>query len=301
MANETRQGQGAPSRKHDVDALFADLDVKPKDAPTSRKSGSYTRPPEQKAMSNRHQGEAQSLLDDLEGLVQRRRSSQRDRDTDPSQAQNMAPFAPASQTTTQKSHAGMSPVRPAQRVSPSPTKSNVNTPDNVSNAAVRATTSTAGPVRSSQIESRTSRPTGLVGQESLGLEAASKSSEPATVEPVKEATWGKWGSNIFNTASKFAEQARDEIGRRTAGVVPQSTRENESHPEHPIYDIGNKFAQQVRGFMQDGSLENIRSNLTAAGKRGWNDIVNAVVMPMDEHESLDIIVSHGAYLKKKKS
>ena len=105
--------------------------------------------------------------------------------------------------------------------------------------------------------------------------------------------WGGWGS-LFSTASKFAEQARDELGRRTAAVVQHTpTVDKGSHPEQQIYEFGNKFAQRVRGFVQDGGLEQIRDNITAAGRRGWNDIVNAVVLPMEAHDSVNVTVSHG--------
>ena len=75
MSNETRPPQGASTRKHDVDALLADLSLDVKPPRVSRKPSA--RPFEHKSSSTRPD-DAQSLLDDLEGLVQRRRSLQRD-------------------------------------------------------------------------------------------------------------------------------------------------------------------------------------------------------------------------------
>lgn len=264
MSNETRPSQGASTRKHDVDALLADLslDVKPTDA--SRKPS--TRPFEHKPSSTRPD-DAQSLLDDLEGLVQRRRSVQRD--VKEGQVSPKKQTSTASHTPSPGSRPGLAPVRPMQRTSP--------------------TNKAAAPMRPSPSESVTSLEPKSLENVPAAQEAVTAPEESA--EPAKDGAWGGWG-NLFSTASKLAEQARSEIGRRTAGVVPNMPLDKDAHPEQQIFDLGNKFAQRVRGFVQQGGLEHIRSNITAAGLRGWNDIVNAVVLPMEAHDSLHITVSH---------
>lgn len=265
MSNEKRPSQGASTRKHDVDALLADLSLDVKPTELSRKPS--TRPLEPKPSSTRPD-DAQSLLDDLEGLVQRRRSVQRDvKDVNVSPKKQTST---ASHTPSPNSRPGLAPVRPMQRSSPTPGI-------------------VAAPVRPSPSENVSSL-------EPKSLENGPAPQEPATApdesaEPVKDGAWGGWG-NLFSTASKLADQARSEIGRRTAAVVPNMPLDKDAHPEQQIFDLGNKFAQRVRGFVQQGGLEHIRSNITAAGLRGWNDIVNAVVLPMEAHDSLHITVSH---------
>ena len=117
MSNETRPSQGASTRKHDVDALLADLSLDVKPPHVSRKPSA--RPFEHKSASTRPD-DAQSLLDDLEGLVQRRRSLQRDAkegDVSPNKQASAT-----SHTASPGSRPGLDPVRPMQRTSPSPSK-----------------------------------------------------------------------------------------------------------------------------------------------------------------------------------
>ena len=265
MSNETRPPQGASTRKHDVDALLADLSLDVKLPRVSRKPSA--RPFEHKSSSTRPD-DAQSLLDDLEGLVQRRRSLQRDAKEGHESPSKQA--SAASHTASPGSRPGLDPVRPMQRTSPSPSKA-------------------AAPMRPPSSESVS--PRDVKTQESTPTAQEPITAPETSAEPAKEGAWGGWG-NLFSTASKLAEQARNEIGRRTAGVVPNMPLDKDAHPEQQIFDLGNKVAQRVRGFVQQGGLEHIRDNITAAGLRGWNDIVNAVVLPMEAHDSLHITVSH---------
>ena len=87
--------------------------------------------------------------------------------------------------------------------------------------------------------------------------------------------------------------------RRTAAVV-QSTEENvkksngpTSSTEQPLLDLGKGFASRVRGFVQESGLDQMSQNLTAAGRKGWNELVNAVILPMEVHDAVAVTVSHG--------
>lgn len=337
MTNEPRTSQSSSTRKQDVDALLADLSLDMKSRDITRKSTSNTRPTERR-QSPARPDDAQSLLDDLEGLVQRRRSMQRD--TDHTQNQNSPQKSPitSQMQPAHKTRMNTSPMRPAKLGTPSPAKPASNlaspspknptqesmpvseskqrfgsTPMSVSPSPTGSGPPSSSPVsaptkgKSAQSDAASTDSASHLSPQSQMVPSTTTQDDSGTSPSKSSSTsetsqlpnrkdvggWGGWGS-LFSTASKFAEQARDELGRRTAAVVQHTpTVEKGSHPEQQIYEFGNKFAQRVRGFVQDGGLEQIRDNITAAGRRGWNDIVNAVVLPMEAHDSVNVTVSHG--------
>ncbi|CEH14536.1 Maintenance of telomere capping protein 1, Mtc1 [Ceraceosorus bombacis] len=52
------------------------------------------------------------------------------------------------------------------------------------------------------------------------------------------------------------------------------------------------IAQGVRGFVKDAGLEKLGEDLTAASRKGWLEIINAVAPPISEHEVIQVTLSH---------
>lgn len=272
---QTPRATTAPSRKKDVDALLADFDLDISKPDTTRKPAARPRPVERKTSSGRTD-DAQSLLDDLEGLVHRRRSMQKDTKEVVAPASTVSP-KPVSNLRPLKMETSATSKDPSAELSTARAESN----HDVSTSNVKAPLSSAT---------------------SEGVPATTTATENNTTTDASSwSAWGnstQWGS-FLSTASKFAGQARNELGRRTASVIQQAnvtvSKEEGTMPDQAIYGLGNKFAQRMRGFVHDAGLEQIGQNLTEAGKRGWNDIVNAVVLPVEVHDSVAVTVSHGMY------
>lgn len=279
---------GMSRRKQDVDALLADLSLDLKDSSSnSRKFSGPTRPGS-KTPTNRPPTDAQSLLDDLEGLVQRRRLLL----TDSVESSNVAS---------------------GQQQFPSPDGSHALTavePETGSRPSAASGQKKGESLSSNQSDSTSNAPilskSDFYKEPSIleSGEVQTNTSEDTAKEPYAKSSWSKWGvsgqwGTFLSTASKYAGQARHELERRTAAVV-QATEENvkksngpTSSTEQPLLDLGKGFASRVRGFVQESGLDQMSQNLTAAGRKGWNELVNAVILPMEVHDAVAVTVSHG--------
>ncbi|PWN41121.1 hypothetical protein IE81DRAFT_324841 [Ceraceosorus guamensis] len=217
-------------------------------------------------------GDAQSLLDEMDDLVQRR---------------------------------GVGSTRKASALSGG--ASTATSSNNASSPLV-------APPASAQAATPTSAATSLSGQEPIPSTAAS--SEQSAATPSANAGggggWG-WGS-VWGQATKFADQARAELEKRSATVsaVPGSSESTEgakgrgglalpSLPQLPaatqeaareLQSRGWGIAQGVRGFVKDAGLEKLGEDLTAASRKGWLEIINAVAPPISEHEVIQVTLSH---------
>lgn len=82
-----------------------------------------------------------------------------------------------------------------------------------------------------------------------------------------------------------------------AATLPPATGEGGAASDQAILDLGNKLAQRVRGLVHDAGLENLGQNLQEAGRKGWHDIVNAVVLPVEAHDAVRVTLSHGTWTR----
>ncbi|WFC96350.1 hypothetical protein MBRA1_003007 [Malassezia brasiliensis] len=146
------------------------------------------------------------------------------------------------------------------------------------------------PAKGEDVQSLLDDLEGLVQRQSA---PSSNATEPNESTPADStlSSWGQWGGSWFSNATRIADQARHELERRAAAVV-QKAPPMDSGVQQPIQDIGNRFAERFRGLVKDAGLDSLGQNLTAAGRRGWSDIVNAVAPPMEAHESVDVTLSH---------
>ncbi|PWN51544.1 hypothetical protein IE53DRAFT_386080 [Violaceomyces palustris] len=148
----------------------------------------------------------------------------------------------------------------------------------------------------------------------------SSSAPPASAPVQKETTssggggWGGWGSSLFSQATKLADQARQEIEKRapihssmtatnstpTGTATATATSSSSSQPPSSDTVVVNSnpkawvdFATKgVRGFVKEAGLDKLGEDLGKVGKRGWNEILNAVAPPIAAHEVIQVTLSH---------
>ena len=197
MTNEPRTSQSSSTRKQDVDALLADLSLDMKSRDITRKSTSNTRPTERR-QSPARPDDAQSLLDDLEGLVQRRRSMQRD--TDHTQNQNSPQKSPitSQMQPAHKTRMNTSPMRPAKLGAPSPVKS----ASNLASPSPKNPTQESMPV---------SEPKQRFGSTPMSVSPSPTGSGPPSSSPVSAPTKGKSAQSdaaSTNSASHLSPQSQ---------------------------------------------------------------------------------------------
>lgn len=271
MSEESKKpASNSSPRKQDVEALLADLslDMKASEMP---KKMTLPRPrSSEKPSPSARPNEAQSLLDDLEGMVQRRRHSQRD-SKESDAISNAAKPRPATGA-----------LRPLKMEAQATSAQQASAPHKTVNQA------TASETLGNSTETKET----TVSESELDSTDGSANENKA---------WGAWGSgapwgSLFSTATKFAGQAREEIGRRTAAIVQTGSGEKGVSADQQIYDLGTKVAQRVRGLVHDTHLDQLGQNLSEVGRKGWNDILNAVVLPVEAHDSVCVTVSHGTYI-----
>ncbi|WFD32814.1 hypothetical protein MSPP1_003865 [Malassezia sp. CBS 17886] len=259
-AGASARPAGRSQRKQDVDELLAELSVDIRPPHSDAAPGSTHGTPTKTHLATprvssgaKHTDDAQSLLDDLEGMVQRRRTP--------------VPSSTAASNTT----------------SPGPSLAAADSPKPQAVASTRT-----GPPAG-----------GGAGEDHSAAAAAPPPHTSPTPGDAQEApaAWGQWGSLLTN-AAKFADQARHELERRAAAVVHtgestgSTAAAGTTAAENSIQDLGLRMAQGLRGFVKDARLEEIRTNLTAAGVRGWNDVLNAVAPPVEAHESVVVTLSY---------
>jgi len=268
MSEEVKKpATNSSPRKQDVDSLLADLSLDMKASEMPKKTSGHRLRHNEKTSPNARPDEAQSLLDDLEGLVQRRRHSQRD-----SRGNSVTSSAP-------KPRSGA--LRPLKMEAHATSAQQASAPPDSANHAT---------VTESQEKSEETTQT-------TASETESNSTDSSAIE---SKAWGPWGSgapwgNLFSTATKFAGHARDEIGRRTAAISQTNAGKTGHSTDQQIYDLGAMMAKRVRGLVHDAHLDQLGQNLSEAGRKGWNDIMNAVALPVEVHDSVNVTVSHGMY------
>ncbi|WFD34246.1 hypothetical protein MCUN1_001083 [Malassezia cuniculi] len=243
---DTRAPSGS-RRKQDVDDLLADLniDVKPasinstpsRSAHISRTQGSATqRPPV----------EAQSVLDDLEGMVQRRRYS-------PSPRAPSGPSMPRISPSVASAAAGTLPVSPEVPRESAPKLAS------------------PAPVSPAKRDTETAKVT---------------ETKEAAPEAAQGTGWGQW-SSLLSSATRIAGQARHELERRAAEI-----RGEDAQAELSLQQLSERLSKGVRGIVNDANLGKFGQDISAAGRRGWNDILNVVAPPMEAHEMVQVSLSY---------
>jgi hypothetical protein len=161
--------------------------------------------------------------------------------------------------------------------------------------------SSASPLPSDAKTSGVSTPTTRVNEISAPLEEASLSS--STIEPAQAAStsaqpsWGNW----WNSATKLADQARAELEKRAAVIqsqVVESTKDvggdgNAGSGVNPA-GVPWAIAQNVNSFIKNNKdLNKLKADFSKVGKKGWNELLNVVVPPIEKHEILSVTLSHG--------
>lgn len=122
--------------------------------------------------------------------------------------------------------------------------------------------------------------------------ASSVPLEQADAAPTTNAPWSGW----WSSATKLADQARAELEKRAAQVADATNLD--PPPTSGSSKVGAPWtlAQNVNSFIKahGGDLNKIRSDIGKVGMKGWNEILNVVVPPIENHEVLNITLSHGA-------
>ncbi|PWN30361.1 hypothetical protein BDZ90DRAFT_229381 [Jaminaea rosea] len=247
------------SNKDSVEALLSDLDslgtedqvasaAKTK-APASSASPA---PPAAPASASSSTPDAQSLLDDLDSLVQRRAPTPR-RPPSSAAVPSPGPTSSAAETVT---------PRPA----------NVEGTPKEAPAGESPATSAAQALESMPAPEKQRGSTAPIASAAPAAAASSSGSGGG---------WGGWGSSMWSSATKFADQARAEIEKRA-----------QSEQARDLGQRGWDLAQGVRGFVKETGWEKLGDDITKVGKRGWTEVINAVAPPISAHEVIQVTLSH---------
>ncbi|PWN98635.1 hypothetical protein FA09DRAFT_360340 [Tilletiopsis washingtonensis] len=160
------------------------------------------------------------------------------------------------------------------------------TPRSASSAAPRtASPAQTTPLRSSLASGASAAPTataGSVAQPPAPLASQPAPPPPAAAAPAQSSSWSPWAS-AWSSATKLAESARAELEKL------------EKHAPEQARGLGAKgwgIAQGVKGLVQEGNWEKIGGDLTAASRRGLEEIINAVAPPIAAHEVIQVALSH---------
>ena len=202
--------------------------------------------------------DAQSLLDDLDSLVQQRRPLSRGTNSKPGTPSKAGSSLSRTTSSTGISHTAKDDGTEARR------------------SGLGASSTSAAPIDASA---------GLDPEAGAAGSAAATSSATRTSSSGGGGSGGGWGSSwgsVWNSATKLAEGARVELEKRA-----------QSEQAKELQTKGWGFAKNVRGLLQETGLEKIGADLTSAGKKGWTDIVNAVAPPIQAHEVIQVNLSHG--------
>jgi hypothetical protein len=241
------------SKRDDVEALLSDLD----NLGHTDQSGSRNSNDVDTAHPASKADDAQSLLDDLDDLVKRR--------------------GPAPKKSSLLSSSSSTPSR-----------------------LTKSTKQDAAPASATPSEG-ISNSTGAVGHADLLQELNVRLQEPAlstqsqsTVEaPTQQPSWGNW----WNSATKLADQARAELEKRAAQVqsqVADTTREASEGGSTSGAGVPWAIAQNVNSFLKNNrDLNKLKSDFSKVSMKGWNELLNVVVPPIEKHEVLSITLSHG--------
>ncbi|KAE8222833.1 hypothetical protein CF319_g4043 [Tilletia indica] len=206
--------------------------------------------------------DAQSLLDDLDSLVQTPRPG-------PAGALSSAQAAPSA--------APVPASEPRAQAPSAPSPSEASKASNPSNIASAASTSGAGAGANwgswGTIWSSAAR---LADQARIEIE---KRAPPLTVSGTSadgSIVTEEVGSNNVQEASANAANAANAAAAAAQGVLGR----------------GFKFAEGVRGYVKESGWDKIGEDLTRAGRKGLKEIINAVAPPIAAHEVLQVTLSH---------
>ena len=177
-----------------------------------------------------------------------------------------------------------------KRRTPTPKKLSIlSTPSSV------AKTETAKQTTSTTNAAPTSTSTATMGAQEVPVETDvalhDSLGDAARADPPAQPSWGTW----WSSATKLADQARAELEKRAAQVqsqVAESTGEAGGSGSTTAAPWA--IAQNVNSFLKNNrDLNKLRSDLSKAGIKGWNELLNVVVPPIEQHEILSITLSHG--------
>jgi hypothetical protein len=249
------------SKKDDVEALLSDLDNLD---PTHGTSITETAQPASKA------DDAQTLLDDLDDLVKRRAS-------------------------TPKRSLLSTPSGTPARMTASTKRDNVPLNTMTSTSAGDSTPTMAADSKESSNEVNVTLQDSEIPEQKSAI--ASPSEAPSgQQQQQQQPSWGNW----WNSATKLADQARAELEKRAAQVQSQVVETTKEVTEGGgIASAANTgvpwaIAQNVNSFLKNNrDLNKLKSDFSKVGMKGWNDLLNVVVPPIEKHEILSITLSHG--------
>lgn len=284
---------GVPSptraRDTDVEKLLSDLDNL---APLGAHPPDGRHPvPTVVAPAAADAPDAQSLLDDLDSLVQRRPQTRPPSRGLPPSPAALTPTKVAAPRASISSSAARVPVSPV----PAAASPLAHTP---SSAPAHDLTLSTSPSPSP------SRPPPGHGPASGSTASAPPTSASAEDAQQAKPSWGGWGS-MWNQATRLADQARAELEKHTSAELAAAREAAEGKRLADLSALGGALgargwglAQNVRHYVQEQSgldLEKIGSQVTEAGRRGLNDLIQAVSTPVAEHDILQVQVSHGKH------
>lgn len=257
MSAEKRSMSGS-RRKQDVDALLADLSLDTPSSMSSRRTPSAGASPAQTQPSSGGRQppkqDAQSMLDDLEELVQRRR-------TTPNMARASATPAVNRSATPLSESSAAPPARDAARAEPAAAAD-----EPVATSAPQSSVSPTG-LHSDGAEA----PRAAWNQFSSFFSSASKLADQARHEIERRAT----------AATQHLPAAEEKV-EQTAGDDGKS-----------LHGLSHRFTQRFMGLVHDSGLEKIGQDLGSVSMRGWHEIINAVAPPIEAHEVVKVTLSHG--------
>ncbi|KAL9938753.1 hypothetical protein V8E36_002472 [Tilletia maclaganii] len=242
-----------PSRKS-VDQLLSDFDNLGTGAPGGAAGG--------KNAGGQAHKDAQSLLDDLDSLVQAPRAP----------ATGSSPAAPATAPASAPAQASAPALGPAFSQQPTPSAAAPQQADAQLTPSASGTSSTAGWGSWGSVWSSAAR---LADQARAEIE---KRAPPLTV------------SGISADGSIQTEKSLE--GDSAATAAAQQATAQAAAAAQGVLGRGFKFAEGVRGYVKESGWDKIGEDLTRAGRKGLKDIINAVAPPISAHEVLQVTLSH---------
>ncbi|UZJ54077.1 hypothetical protein CBS101457_003397 [Exobasidium rhododendri] len=249
------------SKRDDVEALLSDLDNLDHTGQSS--SAKNVISPARLASKT---DDAQSLLNDLDDLVKRR-----------------------GPTPTKSSMMGNTSGGTSMKLTKTARRTNLPASSNGTIADQKISRQSMGDTSKSDAFEETE-----VTLQEPTLSGTSTGHVPSAEAP-SQPSWGNW----WNSATKLADQARAELEKRAAQVqsqVAETAREaNEAGGLTGTSGAGVPWAiaQNVNSFLKNNrDLNKLKSDFSKVGMKGWNDLMNVVVPPIEKHEILSITLSH---------
>ncbi|KAH9819414.1 maintenance of telomere capping protein 1 [Melampsora americana] len=124
-------------------------------------------------------------------------------------------------------------------------------------------------------------------------------SEPTALPQTAGSGWG-WGSvlkqatsNVFNQAINAAGQVQSVVvdPSKSSDLVKQFN-ENLQLQFNGQSETAKKWKEGVMGYVKSSGIDQLSKDLQATGLKSLNDIMNAVVPPISEHEIIEVQLSY---------